>query len=58
MKLEIVKNYVSLKVGAIIDKEGYLAEKLIKLGIAKVIGEKELKVEETKELKIKDKKTK
>ena len=60
MKLEVIKNYIGLKVGNIIDKSDFLAEKLIRLGIAKAVSEGKKVIEElsSKELKVKDKKTK
>ena len=60
MKLEVIKNYIGLKVGNIIEKSDFLAEKLIRLGIAKAVTEGKKVIEDlaSKEFKVKDKKTK
>ena len=64
MKIQVLKNYLNLSEGAIVDKDDFIAEKLIRLGIAKSVKElKEIEVptplvEETKEFKPKGKKTK
>ena len=60
MKLEVIKNFISLKVGDLIEKDDFAGEKLIRLGIAKAVSEGKKVIEElsSKELKVKDKKIK
>ena len=64
MKIQVLKNYLNLSEGVIVDKDDFIAEKLIRLGIAKSVKElKEIEVstplvEQTKEFKPKAKKTK
>ena len=60
MKLEVIKNYLNLKAGNLIEKDDTIAEKLIRFGVAKAVTEGKKVVEElsSKELKVKDKKNK
>ena len=61
MKIQVLKNYLNLSEGAIVDKDDFIAEKLIRLGVAKELKDIEVPtplVEETKEFKPKGKKTK
>ena len=60
MKIQIVKNFIRLKIGMEVDKPEVLANKLIKLGIAKVVSEGKKVIEDlsTKEFKTPDKKKK
>lgn len=61
MKIQVLKNYLNLSEGVIVDKDDFIAEKLIRLGVAKELKDIEVPtplVEETKEFKPKGKKTK
>jgi len=61
MKIQVLKNYLNLSEGVIVDKDDFIAQKLIRLGVAKELKDIEVQapiVEQTKEFKPKGKKTK